>query len=70
MTTQFITSPTGEQVSAVIPMAEYEALLRFVPDDETAYLLQEPNGSELLRRIESVRNGAPLIEHDLLPDED
>lgn len=70
MTTQFITGPTGQRVSAVIPMAEYEALLRFVPDDETAYLLQEPNGSELLRRIESVRNGAPLIEHNLLPDED
>mgnify|MGYP003375613365 FL=1 len=70
MTTHFLTSPTGERVSAVIPMAEYEALLRFVPDDETAYLLQEPNGSELLRRIESVRNGAPLVEHDLLPDED
>ena len=70
MSTHFIVSSTGEPLSAVIPMAAYRALLRFIPDDETAYLLQEPNGSELLRRIEQVRQGKGLVEHELIAHED
>lgn len=70
MSTQYIVNPSGERVSAVIPIAEYEALLRYIPEDETAFLLQEPNGSVLLQRIENIRQGRNLIERGLLPDED
>ncbi len=70
MTAHFIVNPAGERVSAVIPIAEYEALLRYVPDDETAFLLREPNGGILLRRIENIRQGRNLVERELLPDED
>lgn len=42
MSAQFIVTPAGERVSAVIPIAEHEAFLRHVPDDETAFLLCEP----------------------------
>lgn len=41
MSAQSIVTPAGERVSAVIPIAEYEALLRYVPDDETTFLLRE-----------------------------
>ena len=48
--TQFIINPSGERVSAVIPIAEYEALLQLASsEDETAFLLREPNGSILLK---------------------
>lgn len=69
--TQFITTHTGERVSAVIPIAEYEALLRLASsEDETAFLLREPNGSILLKRLENVRQGKNIISRELLPDED
>ena len=69
--TQFITTHTGERVSAIIPIAEYEALLRLASsEDETAFLLREPNGSILLKRLENVRQGKNIISRELLPDED
>ncbi len=37
----------------ILPIAEYEALLRAAAsEDETAFLLREPNGSVLLQRID------------------
>ena len=69
--TQFIINPAGERVSAIIPIAEYEALLRLAAsEDETAFLLREPNGSILLKRLENVRQGKNIISRELLPDED
>jgi hypothetical protein len=69
--TQFIINAAGERVSAVIPIAEYEALLEAAAsEDETAFLLREPNGSILRQRIEDVRQGKNLIERELLPDDD
>ena len=69
--TQFIVNPTGERVSVIIPIAEYEDLLRAAAaEDETAFLLREPNGSILRQRIANFRQGKNLIERELLPDED
>ena len=69
--TQFVINPAGERVSAIIPIAEYEALLRLAAsEDETAFLLREPNGSILLKRLENVRQGKNIISRELLPDED
>ncbi len=69
--TQYIINPTGERVSAVIPIAEYEALLKLSSsEDETAFLLREPNGSILLKRLENVRQGKNIVCRELLPDED
>lgn len=70
MSAQYIVNSTGEKVSAVLPIAEYEALLNSIPEDETAYLLREPNGSVLRQRIENIRHGRNLVERELLPDED
>lgn len=70
MSAQYIVNSAGEKVSAVLPIAEYEALLNSIPEDETAYLLREPNGSVLRQRIENIRHGRNLVERELLPDED
>ncbi len=71
MSTQFIVNQTGERVSVVIPMAEYESLLEAASSsDETAFLLREPNGSILRQRIENIKHGRNIIERELLPDED
>lgn len=71
MTTQFVTNSAGEQVSVIIPLAEYQELLEAAAhEDETAFLLREPNGSILRRRIENIRQGKNLIERELLPDDD
>ena len=70
MTAQYIVNSAGEKVSAVLPIAEYEALLNSIPEDETAYLLREPNGNVLRQRIENIRHGRNLVERELLPDED
>lgn len=70
MSVQFIVNSTGELVSAVLPISEYEALLRAVSDDETGFMLREPNGNILRQRIENVRQGRNIVERDLLPDED
>jgi hypothetical protein len=51
-------------------IAKYEVLLSHVPEDATAYLSREPNGSALLRRIDNIRQGRNLVEQELLPDED
>ncbi len=69
--TQFLTNHTGERVSVVIPIEEYEALLKLSSsEDETAFLLREPNGSILLKRLENVRQGKNIVRRELLPDED
>jgi hypothetical protein len=71
MTTQFVTNSAGEQVSVIIPISEYHSLLEAAAhEDETAFLLREPNGSILRRRIENIRQGKNLIERELLPDDD
>lgn len=70
MTAQYIVNAAGERVSVILPVAEYEALLNYIPEDETAFLLREPNGSLLLQRIENIRQGRNIIERELLPDED
>lgn len=69
--TQFIVNQTGDRVSAVIPIAEYEALLKAASsEDETAFLLREPNGSILRQCIEDVKHGRNVQQRELLPDED
>ncbi|CDH43231.1 MAG: hypothetical protein IPL59_07865 [Candidatus Competibacteraceae bacterium] len=70
MSMQYIVNPAGERVSVILPIAEYEALLRYAPEDETTFLLREPNGSILLRRIEDIKHGRNIVERELLPDED
>ena len=70
MTAQYIVNSVGERVSVVLPIAEYEALLNFIPEDETAYLLRDPNGSILRKGIEDIRHGRNIVERELLPDED
>lgn len=70
MSAQYIVNSAGEKVSAVLPIAEYEALLNAIPEDETAYLLREPNGSILRKCIEDIQHGRNIVERELLPDED
>ncbi len=71
MSTQYIVNQAGERVSVILPIAEYEALLHAAAsEDETAYLLREPNGSILLQRLDDYRHGRNIIERELLPDED
>lgn len=67
---QYIVNSAGERLSVILSMDEYEALLRYAPEDETAFLLREPNGSILLKRIENIRQGRNIVERELLPDED
>ncbi|HAO32072.1 MAG TPA: hypothetical protein DCQ84_03835 [Candidatus Competibacteraceae bacterium] len=67
---QYIISSSGERLSVILPIAEYEALLSRASEDETAYLLREPNGIILLQRIENIRQGCNFVERKLLPDED
>lgn len=54
----------------ILPIAEYEALLKGASEDETAYLLREPHGSVLLQRIEDIRQGRNIVEREFLPNED
>ena len=55
----------------ILPIAEYEALLRAAAsEEETAFLLREPNGRILLQRLDDYRHGRNIIERELLPDED
>lgn len=71
MTTQFIINASGEKVSAIIPITEYQSLLEIAASvDETAFLLREPNGSLLRQAIEDIKHGRNVQEHELLPDED
>lgn len=71
MSVHYIVNPDGERVSVILSIAEYEALMRVTEaEQETALLLREPNGSLLLQRIENIRQGRNLVEHELLPDED
>lgn len=69
--TQFVTDTSGNRVSVIIPMAEYQSLLEAAAhEDETAFLLREPNGSILRQCIDDVRHGRNVQERELLPDED
>ena len=69
--TQLIVNSTGERVSVVIPIAEYEALLKAAAtEDETAFLLREPNGRILRQCIEDVKHGRNVQQRELLPDKD
>lgn len=71
MSVHYIVNPDGERVSVILSIAEYEALMRVTEaEQETTFLLREPNGSLLLQRIENIRQGRNLVEHELLPDED
>ena len=71
MSVHYIVNPAGERVSVILSIAEYEALMRVTEaEQETTFLLREPNGSLLLQRIENIRQGRNLVEHELLPDED
>jgi hypothetical protein len=65
----FIVNSTGKRVSVILPISEYEALLQAVANNETEFLLREPNGSILRRRIENIRQGRNIVEQELLPDE-
>ena len=67
---QYIINASGERISVILPIAEYEALLKRASEDETAYLLREPNGSVLLRAIDDIKHGRNIVERELLPDED
>jgi hypothetical protein len=70
MSAQYIVNPAGERVSVILPIAEYEALLRAAAsEEETAFLLREPNGSLLLQRLDDYRHGRNIVERELLPDE-
>lgn len=66
----YVINQAGERISVLMPVDEYEALLKYVPEDETAFLMREPNGSILRQRIEDYRQGRGIIERELLPDED
>ena len=71
MSTQFIVSPTGERVSVILPIEEYESLLAAASiSDETAFLLREPNGSILRQCVDDIKHGRNVQERELLPDED
>lgn len=70
MSAQYIVNSVGERISVILPIAEYEALLNRASEDETAYLLREPNGSILLRVIEDIKHGRNVVERELLPNED
>ena len=67
---QYIINASGERISVILPIAEYEALLKRASEDETSYLLREPNGSVLLRAIDDIKHGRNIVERELLPDED
>jgi hypothetical protein len=55
----------------ILPIAEYEALLRAAAsEEETAFLLREPNGRILLQRLDDYRHGRNIIERELLPDDE
>ena len=65
---QYVINSSGERVSVILPIAEYEALLSRASEEETAYLLREPNGSILLRRIDNIRQGCNVVEQEFLFD--
>lgn len=67
---QYVINSAGERVSVILPIAEYEVLLNRASEDETAYLLGEPNGTLLLRAIDDIKNGRNIAERELLLDED
>ncbi|MBZ4194351.1 MAG: hypothetical protein LAE24_08590 [Candidatus Contendobacter sp.] len=71
MATQFVINPAGERVSVIIPIAEYQSLLEAAAaEDETAFLLREPNGSILRQCLDDIRHGRNVQERELLSDED
>ena len=72
MCTHYIADKSGERLSVILPVAEYQALLdrASTAEDETAYLLCSPENARILReRLRDVRQGRTL-EKELLPDKD
>lgn len=65
---QYVINSSSERISVILPIADYEALLSRASEDETTYLLREPNGSALLKRIENIRQGRNVVERELLPN--
>lgn len=66
----YVISQAGERVSVILPIAEYEALLRYVPEDETAYLMSSPaNAARLKEAFADWKAGRNMQERELLPDE-
>jgi len=71
MTAQYIVNSAGERVSVILPIAEYEALLTLVQDDETAYLLSSPtNAARLREAFSNWKASRNMQERELLPDGD
>lgn len=67
----YVVNQAGERVSVILPIAEYEALLKYVPEDETAYLMSSPaNAARLMEAINDHRAGRNMQERELLPDND
>ena len=71
MTAQYVVNGAGERVSVILPIAEYEALLRYVQDDETAYLMSSAaNAARLKEAFSDWKAGRNMQERELLPDDD
>lgn len=68
---QYITDETGNRISVVLPIEEYEALARLQRgEDETTYLLKEPaNARRLLESVANWRAGRHIEQRELLPDD-
>lgn len=67
----YIINQAGERVSVILPIAEYEALLRYIQDDATAYLMSSPvNAIRLREAFADWKAGRNMQERELLPDDD
>ena len=67
----YVIDQAGERVSVILPIAEYEALLRHVQVDATTHLLSSPvNAARLTQAINDHRAGRTMQERDLLADAD
>ena len=68
---QYITDEAGKRISVILPIEEYEALTHArYSEDETAYLLKEPeNARRLLESLANIRAGRHIEQHELLPDD-
>ena len=67
---QAIRSKSSSQ-SAILPIEEYQALLEAAaPEDETAFLLREPNGSLLLKCIDDINHGRNIVTREIEINED
>ena len=72
MSVQYVINESGDRVSVILPLAEYQALLALAvrEEDETAYLLKSPENARILRqRLADIRQDQNIQERELLPDE-